>query len=550
MSPRRRSLVALVLLLLALGLMALGAARLMAPRAGLESLSLTAWETPITLRWDPARPPGPLVILAHGFAGSRPLMDPLAVALARAGYRAASYDSLGHGRNTAPMIGDIDDPEGTTLFLLDELEQVVRALRTDPHVPRPPAPAPAPLVLVGHSMASDIVIRAARERLPEYRAVVTLSLFSPAVTATEPPNLLVLDGALEPPILHNEALRVLALAAPEGSETAPTFDQTLGDPAAGTGRRASLIAGAEHIGVLFARQSQTETLAWLRAALGPDAPPPPAEDPTTAPGPALVLLLLGAVLLAWPLAQVLPRVTDPASPFAAEAQPPLSWGKLAPILILPTLATPLILRVLPTDVLPVLMADYVALHMALFGLLTGALTFWTVRREEATTRAALSRLLPPLKPGPGGGPALALCGLGALVFGLFALNGPIDAFVTTVIPGPERLGLLVAMILAGLVFFLADEALARGPGRGPRGRRRLAWITKGSFALSLGLAVALDFQGLFFLLILLPVLVLFFVLSALFGAWCYRRTGHSLVGALANAGLFALPMTSVFPVLG
>ena len=50
------------------------------------------------------------------------------------------------------------------------------------------------LAVLGHSMASDIVVRFAEEH-PEVSATIAVSMFSPAVTATAPRNLLVIDGA-------------------------------------------------------------------------------------------------------------------------------------------------------------------------------------------------------------------------------------------------------------------------------------------------------------------------------------------------------------------
>ena len=52
----------------------------------------------------------PVVVIAHGFAGSQQLMLPYALTLARNGYIAVTFDFPGHGRNGLPMAGPISRP--------------------------------------------------------------------------------------------------------------------------------------------------------------------------------------------------------------------------------------------------------------------------------------------------------------------------------------------------------------------------------------------------------------------------------------------------------
>jgi alpha-beta hydrolase superfamily lysophospholipase len=67
---------------------------------------------------------GPLVVIAHGFAGSRQLMAAWQLTLAQAGYVTASFDFEGHGRNPVPMSGDVTSLDGTTQLLMDEIGRV------------------------------------------------------------------------------------------------------------------------------------------------------------------------------------------------------------------------------------------------------------------------------------------------------------------------------------------------------------------------------------------------------------------------------------------
>jgi hypothetical protein len=122
---------------------------------------------------------------------------------------------------------------------------------------------------------------------------------------------------------------------------------------------------------------------------------------------------------------------------------------------------------------------------------------------------------------------------------------PINHYFTSFVPGPERYFLVLAMVIGTLSFFLSDEWLTRGTGSAP-----YAYLaSKSAFLVSLALAVGLDFKRLFFLLIIVPAIIVFFLMFGLFSAWAYRRTGHPWVAALANALAFAWALGVTFPLL-
>ena len=122
-------------------------------RSGLILQTQNIAETPVT-RAAFAEADGPLVIVAHGFAGSRQMMQGYALPLAQAGYRVWSFDFHGHGRNPQPMTGDVTVIEGTTMRLVEQTRDVVAAARQAEGWT-------GPVALLGHSMATDIIIRAA-----------------------------------------------------------------------------------------------------------------------------------------------------------------------------------------------------------------------------------------------------------------------------------------------------------------------------------------------------------------------------------------------------
>ncbi len=457
----------------------------------------------------------PVVVIAHGFAGSRRLMDPFAVTLARNGYIAVSFDFRGHGRNPAPLTGSILDEDGATRALMEQTARIVEVARTldggDGRV-----------ALLGHSMASDIIVRQAQAD-PAIAAVVAVSMFSPVVTADTPENLLVIVGGWEAGLI-DEALRAVGLAtAPEAAEPGITY----GAIADGSARRVAIAPSVEHVGVLYARTSMAEALAWIDAVFGRTPAPDPFLD---ARGGWIALLLAAIIVLAWPLAALLP--TAAAQPLGAG----LGWRRLWPVLVVPALATPLILRVVPIGFLPVLVADYLAVHFALYGALTFAGILWLARQgPDSRSWVGETRWR-----------ALWIAAIAIAAYSLFALGGALDRYVTSFMPIPARLPIIAALMIGTALYFLATEWLARGMGAARGGYL----AAKTAFLVSLAIAVALDLERLFFLLIIVPVIVIFFIVYGLFSQWAYARTRHPVATGIAHAVAFAWALGVTFPLLG
>jgi pimeloyl-ACP methyl ester carboxylesterase len=499
-----------VLALVAVLAIALSLWQLLAAREGVSTEAIRIEGIPATVFRPAGAAPAPVVVIAHGFAGSQQLMQSFALALARSGYTAVTFDFAGHGRNPAPLTGSITEVTGATRTLVAETAEVAAYAR---------ALGDGRLAVLGHSMASDIIVRFAQET-PEVAATIAVSMFSPAVTIDTPRNLLVIVGDWEG-MLKTEALRVVGMrSAPEEPQAGITY----GDPLQGTARRTAFSAQVEHVGVLFSRDSLREALQWLDLSFGIQRADAPA---LASRGGWILLLLAGVVLLARPLSGLLPRV----APAAVGAG--LGWRKLWPSLLIPMIATPLLLRVLPTHFLPVLVGDYLAAHFAMYGLITAGCLLWQ-RSHRAPAAGPRVRVA-----------ALAAASLALIAFGFIGIVWPIDAFVTAFVPGPERFVLVLAMLVGTLAFFLSDELLTRGSGAA-----RGAYVaSKFAFVISLGIAVALDFDRLFFLLIIVPVIVLFFIVYGLFSAWAYRRTNHPWVAGIANAVAFAWAIGVTFPLL-
>jgi Serine aminopeptidase, S33 len=480
------------------GLIFCGAAiwHLEAARSGLLITPLKVGSTPATVYRRTTINKAPAVIIAHGFAGSRQLMEAFALTLAQAGYVAVSFDFEGHGRNPTPMSGDITRVDGTTRLLEREIGRVTDAVLALPNVD-------GRVALLGHSMASDIIVRRALED-PRIAATVTISMFSEAVNKTEPRNLLMITGAWER-FLRAEALRNARLADPAANE-----DETIGNPAGNTGRRAAVAPGVEHVSVLYSPTALREARSWLDAVFGRTS-----SGPVVAIGGWIAMLMAGIVILAWPLARLLP----PGERLA----PTLRLKTFLIAVLVPAVVTPLVLSRINTRFLPVLVADYLAVHLFVYGALSLGLLIWKGVRIGQV--AWLS--------------AFALAAYGIVVFG-----GALDRYVASFMPNLARLPIIAAIAVGAIPYMMADS-LATDNGRASIYR---VFLARGAFLASLGAAVALDFKRLFFLVIIIPVIVLFFIIFGLMGGWVGRRTMSPAAVGIGLGAILAWSLGVTFPM--
>lgn len=449
-------------------------------RSGLEITGLNVGTTPVTLYQKPDDK-GPVVVVAHGFAGSRQLMQAYSLTLAQSGYTVLAFDSEGHGRNPVPMSGDVTSVDGTTALLVAQTRWVIAFGRELPG-------AEKGLALLGHSMATDILVRAAiaeGEQGTPVDAVVAISMFSQAVTAEQPSRLLAISGQWEGR-LREEALANLRLVQPdaEEGETAEVGDVS---------RRAVVAPHVEHVGVLFSPTALRESRDWLDKAFGRES-----TGDVVKPGWWILLLMTGIVLLWRPLVSLLPRSANETVAVSARR----FWVSI----LLPGVLVPLVATPLYVPFLPVLVADYLMIHLALYGVLQ-----LLILRGGMTLRGSGLSIVA----------VLVLIVWGVVVFG-FAM----DRYVASFMPNAERM-LLIAVLAVGTVPFMVADSYATGSGRGAVWRRIAARL---AVLVSLGMAAALDPEQLMFLFIILPVLVLFYFVHGLMGRWVAQQSGALSAG--------------------
>jgi hypothetical protein len=210
-------------------------------------------------------------------------------------------------------------------------------------------------------------------------------------------------------------------------------------------------------------------------------------------------------------------------PRGDKAPPALSLTTYIVAVFIPALLTPFVLNVVDTRFLSVLVADYLAAHLFVYGVISlGLLLVLGIRFGHVAWFAAF-----------------ALAAYGILVFG-----GALDRYVASFWPIEPRLWIIAVVAIGALPYMISDSLVTEG------GRARLwrSLVARVAFIVSLGAAVALDFERLFFLVIIIPVIILFFIIFGLMGAWVGRRTGSPVAVGIALGLLLAWAIGVSFPM--
>jgi dienelactone hydrolase len=466
----------------------------------------------------------PTVVVAHGFAGSAQMVDPLARGLMRAGFTVVSFDFPGHGENGATLPADAADRRTSWDALTEPLAEVVDWTIAQPEVDR------GRLALLGHSMGAGASVAYAVDDAEGdgiLGATVALSLPSadaiPDGEPAVPANLLLLHGSLEPEQFGAAAQQALQAGYPEALPGV-----TYGDVDDRTARRSDTVPAVEHIGILFSGTTLTSSVDWLSAAL--DHRPTP-----THLSPVLlwaVLALAGAGLLLAPLTRAL--LGSGARP-AWDLEPPPVRGRTVLLLTVIAsvvasggawLATPL------AEQVPVAVGGYLAAWFAVAGAVIA--TWWAVRRSSTdlwplvTVRSAVGAVV-----------LTAVASLAVVIPG--SLSWSAFSFVG------DRAWITVLMLVVFLLFFGADELVLR---RASTGRRLGLVIATRLLAVAILLAAIPLLGAPGFLILVLPLLLLFLLVLAGYAAVCARGRNGYLAAVLVQAVPAAVLVATTFPLVG
>lgn len=430
-----------------------------------------------------AKVPG--VLVAHGFAGSKQLMLGYGYTLARAGYAVLLWDFGGHGAN-----GNRLERDG----LQRDIELAYAVLAGQPEAD------PDRVALVGHSMGSGAVLAAGITRPDRYAAVVAISPTSAEVTPDVPRNLLLQAGSWEGRFVAN-AERLLKSAGGPNE-----------DIAGGRARKLVIIPSAEHISILFRRESHAVTLDWLGATFG--------TQRTTSYVDRRIIWY-GLHLVAW-LVALLAVAPLLRSGLPVDRQTP-AWRRWVGLLLGSAVAVAVVGilgRLIPLQNLGGLV---VGSAVALWFLIAGLIWLAMVRPSHA--------------PAPAGILLGVLC-LAFLVaaFGIMAQSVWVQWWLT----GP-RLWRWPLLGLACLPWFLAAGFAQWGASAG----ERALWWAGGSLALVGGLLLTLSLApALGFLVLLMPLLPVILAILAVTAIAFDRPWPY----ALGCAFFFGWVLAAVFPL--
>ncbi len=518
----------LLLLIIFSGIFALGFNRVIAYEDGIQRTAFTiqgALPVPV-LEMRPASGETALVaVIAHGFSGSKDLMTGFGAELARAGITAYLFDFPGHGESPVPLADDTFSGRAAQENITT-VGEVVTYARTHNSATNQPQ-----IILLGHSMGSAAAGDYSMAH-PDSDIVSTI-LVSPVgqehPTLTQPKNLLMLVGQNDIPFTIDNSTRLLRLGC--GLSDAQTPPTECGNPADGTGRRAVVLAGLNHITILNASSTYEEMLNWLHRAY-----PQMVDSGHMQANIRLLWLLLGVagILLAmFPLCSLILDMFDiNGTPRPFRGQDVLFFDLCA----VASIAVAIIIQYAwrPFGFVHVLLADYVSGYF-FFTAIVLALLVFLVRRMlpvplfRQVTRQILVGILLWL---------ILYFTLGQLV--TFAWQ----RFAFT-LPRLWRFAIIAVLVWP---LFLLDEGINRGYQE--RGTIR-AIVASLAFKLLLvvGLFVAIFITpGLGFLSIVLPVLVLMFLLLVAFCTQLYTSGRAAITAATLSALIMAWSMSTSFPI--
>jgi len=433
----------------------------------------------------------PLVLIGHGFAGSRVIMRGFAFTLAHAGYTVLLWDFDGHGQNPHSLSQTSSDS------LLPNAEAALAEARNrgwgDPDR----------AAIVGHSMGSGVAMSFGQVH-PETSATVAISPVSRSVTPELPRNLLLMAGSLEQAFVKNAQER-LAEAGGAG-----------GDAIAGTARSLQVIDGVEHMTILFSPTAHHAVRDWMDLTFGQQPGARSYTDRRVAWYGVAILGFLMAMLSLSPLIVSIPRTRQAIRPL---------WWRLCALLGA-SVAAALILWALSKaglglrQILRFQVGGYVLVWFGLAGCLA-LLSLW---RWPSRPKAA--ELVP------------ALLSSAALWLGV-GLLGQLVWLPWMLIP--RRLAYWPLGLVLILPWFLAIGEAQRTA----RPRGRVAWWLVHSVLLCGALYLAMQLSSeLRFLLLILP---LFPVMLALH-AWSTARLRSAWPFALSGALFTSWLILAVFPV--
>ena len=209
--------------------------------------------------------PMPGVVYIHGYQNNRETGDAYCIELARRGIVVLNIDAIGRGNSGIP--NDPDEPDfDETYGGLTSLEY----LRSLPFVNADS------VGMMGHSLGAEMAYGVALQEPAVKALVITGFAYTLEATASNPPNMLMIIGKYDEyrkRMTGTDDIEAEWMSTPQTQQVIPVDDPqlgvTYGDFAAGTARRV-FVPPTIHIQESHSAAAIAETVAWMRAGLGPD----------------------------------------------------------------------------------------------------------------------------------------------------------------------------------------------------------------------------------------------------------------------------------------
>ena len=463
----------------------------------LKTYHETFRSSPITIT-KPLNENNGLVFIAHGFAGSAAIMKPIAVALAKSGYTTIRYDFRGHGKHPLPYSGEVTNVTGATRLFLNDTDAIIKHyINLSSH---------SKAVLIGHSMASDIIFRAANLN-NSISGAIGISSYTDVISDTSPKNVLILNGEWESR-LRRKALKTLK----ELGITAPSENVTYGTFESETARRTSAIKNVGHFGVLYSPETQFKIISWVDKVYG--ASRPMAENYIG----AWTGILLASLFISFCIfTQTLKKTTG--------IQVELTFRKLFIGNLVAAVITPAVLYFSLIDFVRFPAHNYLINHLFLYSL---TLSFFLPIRELSVS----------WKP--------HYFVISGTLFAFFALvlGGIIDSYISTFSLTNSRLKLFFLLIIVCVPLMLVIQTIYQAK----KGRLLMGNITKSCLVLSLVVPISLNFVDFFLLGYAIFLIICFFIVFGFLSNLLSSRIGNIFPIGLTNGITLAWTLSTALPL--
>tara|TARA_E500000178_G_scaffold336711_1_gene375062 strand:+ start:49678 stop:51168 length:1491 start_codon:yes stop_codon:yes gene_type:complete len=445
-----------------------------------------------------AKKNGELIVLAHGFAGSTSFMRSLAVSLASAGHTTIRFDFLGHGKNGIPFSGNVRDINGPTIGFIAQLNAVIDHYKKKYKY--------SEVSLIGHSMASDIIIRSAKSR-NDIKTVIGISTYSNIVPEDNFPHLLVLNGEWE----SNLIKKTDEIFAGMGFVN-PRKNQTYISRVSGNERRMEVIEGADHVGILYFSKTQSSIKNWFKN-LGFSVDYQSNNQMgiwlITALSSLFFIVILGIKYL----------------PTKKVGTIKVKISRLVSIILFSSITLPIVLSSYSIEFLEFPVQNYL-LNFFLF--MSLSLYFFV-----------------PFKFSGKFGDHFSLPILFFLTFlYLFCFGGLLDNYVSSYFIDGDRLPIFLLLLVPCVLFFSIVQMIYELGEKG----WYLANLLKFSVIISLSISVYLNFQKLFLLGYAIVIFLAFCLLFGFLSNFLARRYSNFLSTGFANGIVLAWSFSSAIPL--